>query len=202
VRAPAGHLLLAAGVGLATGVVTQLAQGVLPDAWGPLANSITPWLAVAFLVGSRAPGRMPAIAGGVLTLLGALVGYYALVGLRFGYWPSLRGAVVLWIIGAAVGGPVFGLMGWWWREPHPWRRAIGPALLGAAAIAEGVYLSRIETVASAAPAFVVVGLMVPVVLGRSRDDRIRGLVALVPCLALGAAGFVATLGLYALLTGV
>ena len=200
--ATARHLVLAVVVGLATGVLTQLAQGVLPDGWGPLANSITPWLAVAFVVGSGAPARGSAVAGGALTLIGALVGYYALVGLRFGYWPSLRGAVLLWVIGALVGGPVFGLMGRWWRGADPWRRAVGPALLGAAAIAEGVYLSRIETVASAAPAFIVVGLVLPVVLGRSREDRVRALVALVPCLALGGAGFVALLGLYALVTGV
>ena len=38
-------------------------------------------------------------------------------------------------------------------------------------------------------------IALPVVLGRSREDRVRGLVALVPCLGLGAAGFVATLAL-------
>jgi hypothetical protein len=196
------HLAFASVVGLATGVLTQVGQGVLPDGWGPLANSITPWLAVAFLVGSWAPSRNAAVAGGVLTLLGALVGYYVLVGIRFDIWPSLRGAVLLWIIGAAVGGPVFALMGRWWRGDDPWRRALGPALLGAAAIAEGAYLSRVETVATAAPAFIAAGLVLPILLGRSREDRLRGLVALVPCLALGAAGFVATLGLYDLLTRV
>ena len=196
------HLALAAVAGLVTGALTQVGQGALPDAWRPIANSMTPWLAVAFVVGSLAPTRGSAMAGGLLTLLGAHVGYYALVALRFDTWPSLRGAVVFWIVGAAVGGPVFGLMGAWWRGPDAWRRAIGPALLGAAAIAEGFYLSGIETVASAAPGFVVVGLLLPVVLGRSREDRVRGLVALVPCLALGAAGFVATFALYGLLTGV
>jgi hypothetical protein len=203
VRPLARHLAFAAFVGLGTGALTQVGQGVLPDGWRVVANSITPWLAVAFLVGSRAPSRAlaPAAVGGVVTLLGALVGYYGLVALRYGYGPSLSGAVLLWLVAAVVGGPVFGVAGAWWRGPHAWRRAVGPALLGAAAIAEGVYLSGIETVASATPGFIVVGLALPVVLGRSREDRVRGLVALVPCLGLGAAGFVATLALYGLLTG-
>jgi uncharacterized membrane protein (GlpM family) len=202
VRSTAGHLALAAVVGLSLGALTQVGQGVLPDGWRSIANSITPWLAVAFLTGSVAPGRVPAAAGGIVTLLGALVGYYGLVAIRYGYGPSLSGAVLLWLVAAVVGGPVFGLAGHWWRGPHAWRRAIGPALLGAAAIAEGVYLSGIETVAAATPGFVIVGLALPVVLGRSREDRVRGLVALVPCIALGAAGFVATLALYGVLTGI
>jgi hypothetical protein len=200
----ARHLVLAAVVGLAAGALTQVGQGVLPDGWRSVANSITPWLVVAFLVGSRtpAPATIPAAAGGIVTLLGALVGYYGLVAIRYGYGPSLSGAVLLWLVAAVVGGPVFGVAGAWWRGPDAWRRAIGPALLGAAAIAEGVYLSGIETVAAATPGFIVVGLALPLALGRSREDRVRGLVALVPCLGLGAAGFVATLALYAVLTGV
>ena len=198
----ARHLAIAALIGLAAGSLTQVGQGVLPDGWRVIANSITPWLAVAFLTGAVAPGRASAVAGGIVSLLGALVGYYALVAIRFGYGPSLSGAMLLWLIAAVVGGPVFGLAGHWWRGPDAWRRAVGPALLGAAAIAEGVYLSGIETVAAATPGFLVVGVALPVLLGRSRDDRLRGLAALVPCLALGAAGFVATLALYGVLTGV
>ena len=203
-RPVARHLVFAAIVGLVTGALTQVGQGILPDGWRVVANSITPWLAVAFVVGSRAPARapVPAAVGGIVTLLGALVGYYGLVAIRYGYGPSLSGAVLLWLVAAVVGGPVFGVVGAWWRGPDAWRRAVGPALLGAAAIAEGVYLSRIETVAAAAPAFIVVGLVLPVVLGRAREDRVRGLVALVPCLGLGAAGFVATLALYSVFTGV
>jgi len=154
----------------------------------------------AALWGSRS-GKIGVILVGI-TLLGALVGYYGLVAIRYGYGPSLSGAVLLWLVAAVVGGPVFGVVGAWWRGPDAWRRAVGPALLGASAIAEGVYLSGIEPVAAATPGFSAVGLALPVVLGRSREDRVRGLVALVPCLGLGAAGFVATLALYGVLTGV
>ena len=187
--------------GLVAGAVTQLLQGILPAGIGSIANSATPWLAAAFGVGSTASRWWLAAIAGAVTLLAALVGYYGLVQLRFGYGPELRGAVLLWLIAAVVGGPVFGVAGRWWRGDGPWLRATGPALLGASAIAEGVYLAGIPTVASAGPLFVAVGLAIPVLLGRRRDDRIRGLALLLPCVALGAAGFVATIALYGLLTG-
>ena len=188
--------------GLGAGGVTQLLQGMLPAAIGRIANAATPWLAVAFGVGTTASRWWLAAITGAVTLLAALVGYYGLVQLRFGYGAELRGAVLLWLIAAVVGGPVFGVAGRWWRGDGPWLRATGPALLGASAIAEGVYLAGIPTVASAGPLFVVAGLSIPVLLGRRRDDRIRGLVLLLPCIALGAAGFVATIALYGLLTGI
>ena len=194
---------IALAAGLVAGAVTQLLQGILPAGIGSFANSATPWLAVAFGVGSTASRWWLAAIAGAVTLLAALVGYYGLVQLRYGYGPELRGAVLLWLIAAVVGGPVFGVAGRWWRGDGPWLRATGPALLGASAIAEGVYLAGIPTVASAGTTVRRRrALTIPVVLGRRRDDRIRGLVLLLPCVGLGAAGFVATLALYGLLTGV
>jgi hypothetical protein len=192
---------IALAAGLIAGAVTQLLQGILPAEMGSFANSATPWLAVAFGVGSTASRWWLAAIAGAVTLMAALVGYYGLVQLRFGYGVELRGTVLLWLIAAVVGGPVFGVAGRWWRSDRPWLRATGPALLGASAIAEGVYLAGIPTVASAGPLFVALGLAIPVVLGRRRDDRIRGLLLLLPCVGLGAAGFVATIALYGVLTG-
>ena len=203
---PAASIARTVGIavvaGLVAGAVTQLLQGILPPGIGSIANAATPWLAVAFGVGSTARRWWLAALAGAITLLAALVGYYGLVQVRYGYGVELRGTVLLWLIAAIVGGPVFGVAGRWWRGDGPWRRAIGPALLGASAMAEGVYLAGIPTVASAGPLFVVVGLSIPVLLGRRRDDRIRGLVLLLPCIALGAAGFVATIGLNGLLVGI
>ena len=206
VRSPsAASIARALGVavvaGLVAGAVTQLLQGILPAEVGSIANSATPWLAVAFGVGAIAPRWWIAALAGAVALLAALVGYYGLVQVRYGYGVEVRGTVLLWLIAAVVGGPVFGVAGRWWRGDGPWRRAIGPALLGASAMAEGVYLAGIPTVASAAPLFVVVGLLIPVLLGRRREDRIRGLVLLLPCVALGGAGFAATIALNGLLTG-
>jgi hypothetical protein len=198
---PVRTVVVAVVAGLLAGSLTQLGQGVLPDLLTPAANAISPWLAVAFGVGAAAGSRRAAAAGGLLALVFALVGYFGLVFVRFGYAPSLGGANLVWLLGAAVGGPVFGLAGRWWRAHDGWLGAVGAALLGAAAIAEGVYLSGIETVAASAPLFVIAGLLVPIVLGRSNANRIRGLAALVPCLALGALGYLVLLATYAFATG-
>ena len=172
---PVRTVVVAVVAGLLAGSLTQLGQGVLPDLLRPVANAISPWLAVAFGVGAAAGSRRAAAAGGLVALVFALVGYFGLVFVRFGYPPSLGGANLVWLLGAA--------------------------LLGAAAIAEGVYLSGIETVAASAPLFVIAGLLVPIVLGRSNANRIRGLAALVPCLALGALGYLVLLATYAFATG-
>jgi hypothetical protein len=200
-RAGWRYLLAAALVGLGTGVLTQVGQSVLPDGWSSLANSITPWLFVAFLLGSRAPGSWWAVAAGPVALLLALVGYYLTVALRYEIVASLTGAVILWIVAAVVGGPVFGLAGRWWRDDRPWHRAVGAGLMGAAAIAEGLYFGVVLGYTSVAIGAVAIGVVMPLVLGRRPGDRVRGLVALAPCVVLGVVGFAATIGLYTVLTG-
>jgi hypothetical protein len=186
---PATRVALIVAAGLATGVLTQIGQGALPDDWSQLANAITPWLLVAFLLGSVMPDTRWAIAAGVGALLLALIGYYGMVQLRYGYGGG-TGSWIFWGLGAVVGGPVFGVAGHWWRGPVHRRRAIAIGLLGAVAIAEGAYNLLVVDHATVGVAFVVAGLLVPLVFGRSRDDRLGGYVALLPCIALGAVGYV------------
>ena len=69
-------LTVALAAGLVAGAVTQLLQGILPAGIGSIANSATPWLAVAFGVGSSASRWWLAAISGAVTLLGALVGYW------------------------------------------------------------------------------------------------------------------------------
>jgi len=107
----AGRVGLIAAVGLLAGVATQLGQSLLPDGVSQAANSISPWLLVAFVLGSRMPDRRWAVLAGFGALAFALLGYYGMVQLRFGYGGS-TGALVLWGIGALVGGPVLGVAGW------------------------------------------------------------------------------------------
>src|SRR5262245_13086097 len=64
-------------VGLATGVLSQLAQDLLPGEWSQLGNAISPWLLVAFLLGSRMPDARWAVAAGIVALLAAVIGFYA-----------------------------------------------------------------------------------------------------------------------------
>ena len=188
-------------IGLGLGILTQLGQGALPDDWSHLANSISPWLLVVFLVGSRLPGPRWAAAAGVAILVLALVGYYAMVDLRFGYGGSTS-SLALWSIAAVAGGPVFGVAGRWWVDPRRWRRAIAIGLMSSAAIAEGWYLRGILPETAVGTGFIVVGLIVPLVLGRSWLDRGAGYLAMVPGLALGALGYVGFLAIGTILTNI
>jgi hypothetical protein len=190
----AGRVGLIAAVGLLAGVATQLGQSLLPDGVSQAANSISPWLLVAFLLGSRMPDRRWAALAGFGALAFALLGYYGMVQLRFGYGGS-TGALVLWGIGALVGGPVFGVAGWTWRFEDGWRRSTAIGLLAAVAIAEGGYLFGILPEPAVGVAFILVGLCVPLVLGRGTAERARAYLAVVPALALGVIGYIAFLWL-------
>jgi hypothetical protein len=188
-------------VGLATGALTQVGQSVLPDGWSQLANAITPWLVIAFLVGARMPDRSWAAGAGAATLILALVGYYAMTELRYGIGGGTS-SLIFWGLGAIVGGPVFGLAGRTWLTGSSWPRALAIGLVAAVAIAEGLYHVVVLAEPSVGAGFIAAGLMAPLILGRTREDRLRGYVATLPGLALGAAGFVVFLLLSVRITGV
>ena len=182
-------------VGLGLGVVTQILQSVLPTGWSQAANAISPWLLVAFFIGAAMPDRGSAVVAGLATLVLALVGYYATTQLRYGIGGG-TGALIFWGLGAAVGGPVFGLAGHTWRTGEHRYRALALGLLAAVFIAEAGYHLLVLSEPGVAIGFAIAGLLVPVVLGRSREDRLGAYVAAVPALALGAAGFVVFLWIY------
>lgn len=187
--------------GLATGVVTQLGQSLLPTDWSQAANAISPWLFVAFLVGSAMPGWRAAGLAGAATLVLALIGYYAMTTLRFGIGGSTA-SLVFWGLGAVVGGPVFGAAGWWWRHGSHRSRASALGLLTAAFIAEAGYHAIVLAEPPVALGFVIAGLLVPLILGRSRDDRLGAYVAAVPATLLGALGFAGAIWFYSLIASV
>jgi len=194
----AGLVLVA---GLATGVLTQLGQGVLPYPSSQAANAISPWLLVAFLVGSTMPSMPRAAVAGIGTLALALVGYVAMILLRYGYGMS-TGMLVFWGLGAVVGGPVFGAAGRAWRAGSQRQRAAALGLLVAVAVAEGIYNAVVLEHPAVGAGFVVAGLLVPLVLGRSREDRLWAYVAAIPALGLGALGYLAFAWLYWLTAGI
>ena len=182
-------------VGLGLGVVTQILQSVLPTGWSQAANAISPWLLVAFLVGATMPGRGSAAGGGLATLVLALIGYYATTQLRYGIGGG-TGSLIFWGLGAAVGGPVFGLAGHIWRTGGHRDRALALGLLAAVFIAEGGYHLLVLSERGVAVGFAIAGLLVPLLLGRSHQDRLGAYVAAVPAIALGAVGFAVFLWLY------
>lgn len=176
-------------VGLATGALTQIGQSSLPDGWSQAANAVSPWLFIAFLLGATMPTARWAAFAGAGALVLALVGYYAMTELRYGIGGG-TGSLVLWGLGAFVGGPVFGMAGRSWRTGPRRERAIALGLLVAVAVAEGIYNAVVLTSPAVGAGFVLAGLIVPLVLGRSRDDRIGAYVAAVPALGLGALGYI------------
>jgi hypothetical protein len=169
----AGLVVLA---GLATGVLTQVGQGVLPDGWSQAANAISPWLLVGFLVGSTMPDTRRAAIAGIGVLVLALVGYDLAILVRYGYGPSL-GPRVLWGTGALVGGLVFGCAGRWWRAGSHRQRALALGLLVAVFVAEGIYNAVILSNPAVGAGFAIVG----------SGDRIWAYLAAIPALCLGGA---------------
>jgi hypothetical protein len=183
---------VAAVAGFALGVMTQIGQSILPDPLRPVANSISPWLAVAFGVGSIARRQAPAGLAAFVSLAFALVGYYAMVWIRFGYGAS-NSALVLWGLAAVAGGLVFGPAGWFWRNGRGWWSAVPIGLLAAAFVADAVYIYSIVQPEEkpAAVLFVLVGALVPALLGRTTRERADGYIAVLPALALAALGYLA-----------
>jgi hypothetical protein len=167
-------------------MLTLVAQGHLSANWNPLANSVAIWSLAAFVAGSLAPTDRSAATAGAVTLLSALLGYYLAAAILVDA-PTTTGVTIFWVVGALTGGPVFGVAGHWWRDHHSQRRVPALALLGGVFVAEGIY--RISTISSHAPAgwiMIVVGVLAPIILGKSLRERFYSLLALAPLIVLGA----------------
>ena len=187
-RGRARRALLVAGAGLATGGLTLLGQAVLDAEWNRLANSGAIWLAVAFAIGSRMASDREAVVAGTATLLFALIGYQLaarVVGASIGVT-----GLVIWSGTALVGGPVYGFAGRHWGVRARGARIFALALLGAVFVAEGAFtLLAIPDLARVGWVEVVVGLALPVVLGRDGRERVAGVALLVPLACLGLLAF-------------
>jgi hypothetical protein len=102
-------LLVATVAGVALGIFSVLADGILPGRlFDTLGNLASPWGLAAFLVGLRATSpRQGALAGG-LTLVVGVATYYLGAALR-GYVTG--GTTLVWTVVAALAGPIMGLSG-------------------------------------------------------------------------------------------
>ena len=183
------RFVIAFGLGLAVGGLTLVFQGVLPGASNQLANSGAVWCAAAFAAGAwlfGAAAPWPAAVGGLLTLWGAVVGYYGST-TAFHHddvnASTLRGPL-LWLLVACVAGPLSGLAGRAYRANGRWAMTAA-AGLGAVFIAEGLYLGVALGYRVEAAVFAAIGVAIPLALGRTGRDRRRGLVALGPTVAVG-----------------
>ena len=174
--------VVVAGAGLLLGILTLVGQAVLPTGWDRLANSGAVWLLVASLAGSFMPTNRWAVVAGVGVLVGAVIGYYAAAVVA----GAAAGAAIMaiWIGTALVGGPVYGLVGRWWRTETGARRILAIALMGGIVAGEGVStLLRIPELARVGWVEVIAGLGLTIALGRSARERMLAL-ALVPVVVL------------------
>lgn len=163
--------------GLLVGVVTNVLQGVLPDALQAVSNSGSVWTVAAFAAGAlvKVAGRVAVLAG-VATQVGAVVGYY-------GYAEVVRDGMgdltypLFWLALGLVAGPIFGTAGAWWRTGDGWRRIAGPALLGGVFGMDALWYEFGLRSHGDAIAYGVVGALIPLLMSHTIRDRAIGLVA-------------------------
>jgi len=181
--------ILVTALGCAVGVLTVVGQGGLPGNWTTLANSGAVWLTAAFLVGSFMPTDRVAAAAGVMTLVGAVFGYYVSVPFIVEGAAADARSVAIWVIVALAGGPVFGMAGRWWHSDRLARRIAATALLGGVFFAEGLDRTlRNPHLGAVGWTMMAIGVAIPLILGRRNKERLGGLAAELPVIlaALGA----------------
>ena len=133
-----GVLVVAALVGIALGVFSTLADGIIPGRLVTLLGNIAaPWVIAAFVVGYRASSvKQGAIAGALALLVGVVV-YYGIGSVRNYAAGNLN---VIWTVVALFAGPIVGACGAaisTRRERPPLIAVIIPAAM---LIGEGLFL--------------------------------------------------------------
>lgn len=139
--------VVAALAGLAFGAIDQYLGSLRPMvALGPWTASVsqmsTLWLLLPFALGCTQDRTRDAIAIGLISILGALIGYFAMtlspvegVTLRraAATVPGLLRSNAAIVVGGLVTGPLFGLLGHRWRAAGSWT---GPAVIAGAFLLE------------------------------------------------------------------
>jgi hypothetical protein len=130
-----GPVLRVVVVSVVLGAVTSWAQGFLPDAWAPLANSPSGWAAMTALVvmASRPTLRWGAVLGAV-SFVCLVLGYTLGSELRgLAYDPTLWGAI------GVVTGPVIGAAAAGTASTRSVPVALGSGVLAGVLVADGIY---------------------------------------------------------------
>lgn len=187
-RAAAGTAL---ALGLMIGCATSFLQTWLPSPFAGLANAVAPWLMASLGVGLLLARGWPGAAFlGTVACLAQVVGYYVTADLR-GFTVGTT-YVLVWATAALVGGPVLGAVGRLQRTATGRLRGLAPATVAALWGAEALVTYEIVLgYHGEAVVFGVVGLVLLVVLGRSRGQLLRAAAWLLPLLTLGAVAFLA-----------
>jgi Family of unknown function (DUF6518) len=193
-------LLVAFVVGIALGVLSILADGVVPGRlFTLLGNIAAPWTLAAFAVGYRAMSQKQGAIAGALALVVGVATYYAGAAVRGHVVGELN---VVWTVVALVAGPIVGACGAAisTRPEHP--PLVAVVLPGAMLVAEGLFLLYDRKVwrtnigaepyrlidVGVAAALVLVGLTLAWLVGRGR--RSPALLGIAGVGVAGAFGFV------------
>ncbi|MBF5081755.1 DUF6518 family protein [Quadrisphaera sp. INWT6] len=190
-------VVAAGAAALLLGAATEVGQGVLPTAWGPLAGSVAAWAVIPALLagvvvsatgwrGRRAEG-LGAVSGLVATE--ALVaGYYGWAALVSGT-PHAVASVAVWAGAGVVSGALVGACAAAVAAGSGHVRGAALGLLGALVLADGLRsVLLFPWQAAGGWLFVVSGVLVATLLPRRGERTAAGLV-LVCSLALGAGGY-------------
>lgn len=156
---------------LLLGGLTSFAQGFLPDAVAPFANSASGWtLLTAVLVGWSRARTAPAAVFGAASFVLLVLGYSAAADLRgYFYDPVLFGVVGL------VVGPVVGAATAWLRADGV-RAALATAVLAGIGVGEAVYGLTTVLETTGATYWVAIGVAGLVLLAGMLARRLRGVV--------------------------
>ncbi len=132
---PVGPVLRVVAISVVLGAATSWAQGFLPDAWAPLANSPSGWAAMTALVvmASRPTLRWGAVLGAV-SFVCLVLGYTLGSELRgLAYDPTLWGAIGL-VTGPGIGAAAAGT-----ASTRSVPVALGSGVLAGVLVADGIY---------------------------------------------------------------
>ncbi|MFF4804732.1 DUF6518 family protein [Streptomyces sp. NPDC001351] len=162
-----------AGVGL--GILTNLAQGVLPGASNQIANSGAVWCVPAFAAGALVAGGHPAlrkpVLAGLCTTIGLVVGYYGYAefgrsGMGSPFWP------LVWLAMALISGPLFGAAGAWWRHGRTTgRRVVALAALSGVFGMESIQYAWVLHYAPQAWTCAALLVAIPLLMARQHRER-------------------------------
>ncbi|MEG7815471.1 DUF6518 family protein [Bacillus paranthracis] len=179
-------------VGILVGVLTKLGQGILPGHWNSLANLVSVWLVPSFFVASFSYSKRTAILSGILALLGMVLGYYGYAIIFKNVSHSIY-FISVWITCAFIGGTIFGIAGFLWKDTTNPLHKLGSALIGGVFVTDGLHiLLNFEDYNHMLPVGyteVIVGIILILVLERSNANRISSFLMMVPITILGLIGY-------------
>jgi len=179
-------------VGIIVGILTKLGQGILPGHWNSLANLGSVWLVPSFFVASFSYSKRTAILSGILALLGMVLGYYGYAIVITNVAHSIY-FISVWIVCACIGGTIFGIAGFLWKDTTNPLHKFGSALISGVFVTDGLHiLLNFEDYSHMLPVGyteVIVGIILILILERSNANRISSFLMMVPITILGLIGY-------------